>query len=58
LRKANIPVTTFMIAQDPWLQSFVSDFTKANKGKAFYTGLKGLGELVFEDYERNRRKQL
>lgn len=58
LRKAHIPVTTFMIAQDPWLQQFVSDFTKANKGKAFYTGLKGLGELVFEDYERNRRKKL
>lgn len=58
LRKAGIPVTTFMIAQDPWLQEFVSNFTRANKGKAFYTGLKGLGELVFEDYERNRRKNL
>lgn len=58
LRKAHIPVTTFMIARDPWLQEFVSDFTRANKGKAFYTGLKDLGELVFEDYERNRKKKL
>ncbi len=58
LRKANIPVTTFMIASDPWLQKFVADFTSANKGKAFYTGLKGLGEVVFQDYEKNRRKKL
>lgn len=58
LRKAGIPITTFMIAQDPWLQKFVSDFTAANKGKAFYTGLKGLGELVFEDYEKNRKRKL
>ena len=57
LRKEGIPVTTFMIARDPWLQEFVSDFTRANNGKAFYTGLKDLGELVFEDYERNRKKK-
>ena len=57
LRKEGIPVTTFMIARDPWLQEFVSDFTRANNGKAFFTGLKDLGELVFEDYERNRKKK-
>ena len=50
-RRLNIPITTFMIAQDPYLKSFVQEFTKANKGKAFYTGLKGLGEMIFEDYE-------
>ena len=47
-----------MIAQDPYLKSFVQEFTKANKGKAFYTGLKGLGEMIFEDYEKNRKKRL
>jgi uncharacterized protein with von Willebrand factor type A (vWA) domain len=47
-----------MIAQDPYLKSFVQEFTKANKGKAFYTGLKGLGEMIFEDYETNRKKRL
>ena len=57
-RRLNIPITTFMIAQDPYLKSFVQEFTKANKGKAFYTGLKGLGEMIFEDYETNRKKRL
>ncbi|KAB2814193.1 vWA domain-containing protein [Phaeocystidibacter luteus] len=57
-RRLNIPITTFMIAQDPYLQQFVQDFTQANKGKAFYTGLQGLGSFIFEDYERNRKKNI
>ncbi len=57
-RKLHIPITTFMIAQDPYLMQFIRHFTKANKGKAFYTGLKGLGEMIFEDYEQNRRKRI
>jgi uncharacterized protein with von Willebrand factor type A (vWA) domain len=57
-RKLHIPITTFMIAQDPYLQHFVDEFTKSNKGKAFYTGLKGLGEMIFHDYETNRKKRI
>lgn len=57
-RRLNIPITTFMIAQDPYLKRFVQEFTKTNNGKAFYTGLKGLGEMIFEDYEKNRKKRL
>lgn len=57
-RKLRIPITTFMIAQDPYLQRFVREFTEINQGKAFYTGLKGLGEYIFEDYKRNRRKRM
>ncbi|MDT8414141.1 MAG: hypothetical protein RQ735_02080 [Flavobacteriaceae bacterium] len=57
-RKLRIPITTFMIARDPYLQQFVSEFTRQNQGKAFYTGLKGLGEMIFEDYEINRKKRL
>lgn len=57
-RKVRIPITTFMIAQDPYLTSFVQEFTAANQGKAFYTGLKGLGEMIFEDYEINRKKRI
>lgn len=57
-RKLHIPITTFMIAQDSYLQRFVREFTEANKGKAFYTGLKGLGEMIFEDYETNRKKRV
>lgn len=57
-RKLHIPITTFMIAQDRYLMQFVRTFTEANKGKAFYTGLKGLGEMIFEDYETNRKKRI
>lgn len=57
-RKLHIPITTFMIAQDPYLMQFVDEFTAVNKGKAFYTGLKGLGEMIFTDYETNRRKRI
>ena len=57
-RRANIPITTFMIAQDPYLQEFIKKFSQANKGKAFFTGLKGLGDFIFQDYESNRRKKI
>ena len=57
-KRLKIQITTFMIAQDPYLQQFVEEFTEANQGKAFYAGLKGLGEFIFEDYERNRKRNV
>jgi uncharacterized protein with von Willebrand factor type A (vWA) domain len=56
-KKLNIPITTFMIASDPYLKQFVRDFTEANQGKAYYSGLNGLGDLVFEDFKRNKTKR-
>lgn len=56
-RKVHIPITTFMIAQDPYLVHFVDQFTKANNGKAFYSSLDGLGEFIFMDYKQNKRKK-
>lgn len=58
LRKLKIPVITFMIAQDPYLQSFVREFTEVNGGKAFYSSLDGLGGFMFEDYEKNKRRNV
>ena len=57
-RKLKIPITTFMLASDPWLQAFVKDFTETNQGKAFFSGIDKLGQLVFYDYERNKCKYL
>jgi Ca-activated chloride channel family protein len=57
-RRLGIKVTTFMVASDPFLQKFVQEFTEVNNGKAFYTSLQGLGDYVFEDYERNRRRKV
>lgn len=55
-KRLNIPITTFMIAQDPYLQQFVRQFTQINGGRAFYSSLSGLGEYIFEDYIKNRRR--
>jgi Ca-activated chloride channel homolog len=57
-RRLKIPITTFMVASDPYLQQFVHDFTEANNGKAFFTSLQGLGEFIFEDFERNKKKRM
>ena len=57
-KKLKIPITTFMIARDVYLQHFVREFAKANGGKAFYTGLDNLGEMIFEDYESNRKRKI
>ncbi|MBS1764830.1 MAG: VWA domain-containing protein [Bacteroidetes bacterium] len=55
-KRLHIPVTTFMLATDPYLKQFVREFTEINKGRAFYSSLNGLGEFIFEDYVRNRKK--
>jgi len=57
-RRLKIPITTFMIARDPYLQRFVREFTETNNGRAFYSSLSGLGEYIFEDYIRNRRRKV
>ncbi|SDL99018.1 vWA domain-containing protein [Siphonobacter aquaeclarae] len=57
-RRLKIPITTFMIARDPYLQDFVRKFTETNNGRAYYSSLKGLGEFIFEDFERNRKKNV
>lgn len=49
-RKLDIPITTFAIAQDPYLLKFIEDFTNANNGKAFYASLDDLGSFIIKDY--------
>ncbi len=56
-KRLKIPITTFMIASDPYLLQFVQEFSETNGGKAFYTGLKNLGEMIFEDYTRNKKRR-
>ncbi|MBK7873867.1 MAG: hypothetical protein IPJ74_26045 [Saprospiraceae bacterium] len=56
-RKLQIPITTFMIARDPYLVRFVDQFTRANNGKAFYSSLQGLGEFIFMDYKNNKARR-
>ncbi len=55
-KKLKIPITTFMIASDPYLQRFVQEFTEANHGKAFFASLDKLGAFIFKDFESGKRK--
>lgn len=57
-RREKITVSTFMVAQDPYLVNFVEEFTKANQGRAYFSDLNNLGEFIFVDYIRNRRKRI
>ena len=55
-KKVKIPITTFMIASDPYLQRFVTEFTETNNGKAFFAKLDHLGAFIFRDFENGKRK--
>jgi Ca-activated chloride channel homolog len=55
-KKLKIPITTFMIATDPYLQRFVQEFTETNNGKAFFASLDNLGAFIFKDFESGKRK--
>ncbi len=57
-KKIKIPITTFMIASDPYLQRFVTEFTETNNGKAFFASLDRLGAFIFKDFESGKRKTL
>ncbi len=57
-KKLKIPITTFMIASDPYLQRFVQEFTETNNGKAFFASLDKLGTFIFKDFESGKRKTL
>ena len=56
--REKITISTFMIAQDPYLINFVEELTKANKGRVYYSSLNNLGQFLFVDYIRNRRKKI
>ncbi|HQS34347.1 MAG TPA: VWA domain-containing protein [Sediminibacterium sp.] len=55
-KKLKIPITTFMIASDPYLQQFVQEFTEMNNGKAYFASLDKLGAFIFKDFESGKRK--
>ncbi len=57
-RRRGISITTFMVAEDPWLVDFVEKLTRLNHGRAYFTGLDELGGYVFQDFIRNRKKRV
>lgn len=55
-KKLKLTITTFMIASDPYLQKFVTEFTETNNGKAFFATLDRLGAFIFKDFESGKRR--
>ena len=56
-RRHGIPITAFMLTDDPTLVGFVEQFTEANKGRAYFAGGDELATTLFVDYMKNRRSR-
>jgi len=57
-RRLGIPITTFMLTSDPLLVEFVENFTRVNRGRAYFSELDRLGSFVLVDFVRNRRSHI
>lgn len=57
-RRQKIVITTFMIATDSYLQQFVDQLTRVNRGRAYFASPDHLGEFLLSDYIRNRRQRV
>lgn len=57
-RRQRVVVTTFMLATDPTLTEFVEKLTQINRGRAYFASPYNLGEFIFADYIRNRRRRV
>ncbi len=55
-RRLGIPITTFMLTDDPVLVEFVERFTEINRGRAYFSRPDDLGSFVLVDFMRNRRR--
>lgn len=56
-RKKKIPITTFMITDDPYLKRFVERLTELNKGRAYFSSVDNLGEFIIWDFVSNRKRK-
>lgn len=56
-RRLGIPITTFMLTEDPSLVDFVQRFTAENHGRAFYSSADDISSFVLVDFVRNRRRR-
>jgi len=56
-RKKRIPITTFMIAEDPYLRNFVMKLTELNHGRAYFASPDDLGNYIFWDFFQHRQRR-
>jgi uncharacterized protein with von Willebrand factor type A (vWA) domain len=53
-----IAINTFMLAKSYYLERFVEQMTKINRGRAFYTTPEQLGEYLVVDYLTKKRRRI
>ena len=51
-----ITINTFMLEQSHALAAFVEQMTRINRGRAFFATSDRLGEYVFVDFVRSKRR--
>lgn len=56
-RNKRIPITTFMVTDDRYLQQFVAQLTELNRGRAYFSSVDNLGQFVMWDFVSNRKKR-
>jgi len=56
-RRKGIVITTFMVADDPYLEQFVQRLTELNRGRAYFSSPDKVGDFVFVDFIRNRKRK-
>ena len=54
--KKKIPITTFMVTDDPYLQQFVARLTELNRGRAYFSSVDNLGSFVLWDFVTHRKR--
>ena len=52
--RRGITINTFMLGENTHTRRFVSEMTKVNRGRAFFTSADNLGEYLLMDYVANR----
>jgi len=57
-QRKGIVITTFMVATDPYLQQFVEELTRVNRGRAYFSSPDDVGSYLFVDFIRNRNRRL
>lgn len=56
--RQGITINTFMLGQDYYMERFVNELTKINRGRAFFTSPANIGDYILVDYLSNRRKKV
>jgi Ca-activated chloride channel homolog len=56
-RKKKITITTFMVTDDSYLQTFVQKLTELNKGRAYFSSVDNLGSYIIWDFVSNRKRK-